>query len=334
MFLKGIKSFNFNTDPGDGMDMKFIDKKFRIFLEIAESGSFSAAARKLSLSQSVISFHVDDFEKELGVSLFKRQGRFIDLTPEGRLLYEKGRKLASDARNLQDLLLEHSDYLNRSLYLGGDALTCSYALPWTLASFCKINPDIIFSYRHLDEETLIEALLNSELDLALVSYALRHKKINTQECLKDDVVLVSAASPVGRRKISRDKLKELPLLWVSSDRGLELAVNHGLSTIELVPKDLNISVEITDLVFLKNLIRAGMGLAFLPMQTVADELNCGQMEILDVDGLEMSLTTHILTKKNQKLRAVVNEFLEFAGSSDTHKMLSERLTTCRDRRTI
>ncbi len=59
----------------------------QVFLSVAEAGSFSQAARRLSLSQSVVSFHVDTLEKELGVGLFHRRGRSIALTAQGKLLY-------------------------------------------------------------------------------------------------------------------------------------------------------------------------------------------------------------------------------------------------------
>ena len=60
-----------------------IDKKVQVFLAVAEANSFSRAARRLGLSQSSVSFHVDSLERELGVSLFERRGRTIALTEEG-----------------------------------------------------------------------------------------------------------------------------------------------------------------------------------------------------------------------------------------------------------
>ena len=247
-----------------------------------------------------------------------------DLTPEGRLLYEKGRKLASEARNLQDSLMEHSEYLNRSLYLGGDALTCSYALPWKLAAFRRLNPDVSFSYRHLDQDTLIEALFNGELDIALVGYASRHKKLESRECLKDEVVLVAAPSLNLRKKITFHDLKKVPLIWFNGDRGLELTVNQGLNAADIAPKDMNLVMEISDLVFMKNLILTGMGASFLPMQTVIDELNYCQLEVIEVEGLAINLTTHLLTKKDQKLRKVVSDFIAFASAYDVKQVMAER----------
>ena len=58
-----------------------LDKKMRVFLATAEAGSFSRAARQLSLSQSVVSFHIKALEQELGVSLFRRQGRNSGASP-------------------------------------------------------------------------------------------------------------------------------------------------------------------------------------------------------------------------------------------------------------
>lgn len=75
-----------------------LDKRLRVFLAVADSGSFSRAGRQLSLSQSVVSFHVHALEEGLGVSLFLRKGRTISLTPEGKVLHAQGKRLAQSAR--------------------------------------------------------------------------------------------------------------------------------------------------------------------------------------------------------------------------------------------
>lgn len=287
-----------------------LDKKLQVFLAVAESGSFSRAGRKLSLSQSVVSFHIEALEKELGVTLFRRQGRTIALTREGELLYQEGKKLAREAQRLEDTFSSQSAILAQRIYLAGDALTCAFTLPWTLAAFRQAYPDVLFTYQHLDREILLEKLVNGELDMALVGHPVQHRSLAIQECFHDEVILVAAPGKAPER-IQLDELRHLPLLWITNDRGLELLLTRRLSEQGVSLSQLRIFMEVEDLPILKTFIRAGIGFAFLPYLTVADELHFGLLKAVVVEGLTLERTTYLVYRKEKQPREVVARFLDF-----------------------
>ncbi len=287
-----------------------LDKKMQVFLTVVEAGSFSRASRKLSLSQSVISFHIDALEKELGVKLFRRQGRTIALTPEGKLLYQEGTILAREAQRLENAFSGASQTITRRIYLAGDALTCAFTLPWTLAAFRETYPDVMFNYQHLDQETLLEKLISGDLDMALIGHPVQHRQLAIQECFRDEIVLVGAPEKAPDR-IMPDELRHLPLLWITNDRGLELLLNQRLSEMGLPLKNLNIFIEIADLPILKTFVRAGVGFAFLPRLTVGDELRFGLLKVVAVEGLTLERMTYLVYRKEKQPREVVTRFLEF-----------------------
>ena len=216
-----------------------LDKKMQVFLAVAEAKSFSRASRKLSLSQSVDSFHVGALEKKLRVNLFHGQGRTIALTPEGKLLYQEGKILAQEAQRLEDGFSSHSATIAQRIYLAGDALTCAFTLPWTLAAFRETYPDVLFNYQHLDQDTLLEKLVSGNPDMAIIGHPVQHRKLSIQECFRDEIILVAAPDKSPDR-ITVDGLRHLPLLWITNDRGLELLLNQRLSEMGLPLKNLNI----------------------------------------------------------------------------------------------
>ena len=67
--------------------MSMLDKKYIYFLEVAKAGSFSAAARKLYMSQSAVSQQIILLEDEMQLKLFERSGYKPKLTAEGKKLY-------------------------------------------------------------------------------------------------------------------------------------------------------------------------------------------------------------------------------------------------------
>ncbi len=287
-----------------------LEKKIEVFLAVADAGSFSRAARRLSLSQSAVSFHVDTLERELGTSLFRRQGRTISLTPEGELLHQETRRLAQEARRVEDVFSEQSASIAQRIRLAGDALTCAFTVPWDLAAFQERYPEVIFTYERLPQDELVEKLVSGELDMGFVGYRIRHRKLATQVCIRDEIILVGAPDRVPDR-VMLEELGGLPLLWVTNDRGLELLVSQRLSDAGLPMWKLNIVMEVGDLPILKTFVQAGLGLAFLPRLTVAHELRFGILKEVSVERLKLDRLTYLVYRKGKHPREVAGRFLEF-----------------------
>jgi len=287
-----------------------IEKKIEVFLAVADAGSFSGAARRLSLSQSAVSFHVDTLERELGTSLFRRKGRTISLTPEGELLHQEVRTLAQEARRVEDIFSEESASIAQRISLAGGALTCAFTVPWDLAAFQQKYPEVVFTYERLRQDALVDKLVSGELDLAFVGYRIRHRKLATQVCLRDEIILVGAPDRAPDR-VTLEELGGLPLLWVINDRGLELLVSQSLSEAGLPMWKLNIVVEVEDLSTLKTAVQAGLGLAFLPRVTAAHQLRFEVLKEVSVEGLELNRLTYLVYSKGKHPREVVRRFVEF-----------------------
>ncbi len=287
-----------------------LDKKMQIFLAVAEASSFSQASKKFSLSQSVISFHIDTLENDLGVKLFERHGRMISLTPEGEYLYNEGKKLALSARQLEENFSEHSSVIARYIRLAGCSLTCAFTLPWAIADFHQLHPDVLFVFKTLHQEEMVEQLLNEEIDFGFAGYPVQHRKLASINCFRDEIILVGkpGSSP---NQLSVDELANHPLLWINSDRGLDLLIRKALPEAGLLIKKLKIYLEVEDLSVLKTFVRTGMGLAFLPRVSVADELETGLLEQVKIENLELVRHTCMLCRKKKDHREVVDRFIQF-----------------------
>jgi DNA-binding transcriptional LysR family regulator len=287
-----------------------LDKKIQIFLAIAENGSFSRTARQLSLSQSVVSFHIDALEKELGVALFKRQGRSISLTQEGELLFKNGKKLARDAREVENELSSLSNHIENRIFLGGDALTCMFTLPWTLASYSTEHPETVFAYQHLNHEDLKTKILNGDVDLALTGHPIRDRKISSQQCFCDEIILVAGPNYNGAPLTIKD-VQDIPLIWAKGDYGLELLLTRELAKAGANIINLKIFMEVEGIAMLKNFVRAGIGYAFLPRVAIGDELSFNLLKEVPVKGLKLERKTHLIHSKDKHMRDTVKEFIEF-----------------------
>jgi LysR family transcriptional regulator, transcriptional activator of the cysJI operon len=296
-----------------------IDKRLRVFLTVAECGSYSQASRKLSLAQSVVSHHVDALEKDLSVPLFRKQGRGIVLTSEGEILQAEGKKLLKAARKTEDTFSNQSATVARKINIAGDALTCSFTLPWALAAFRTKNPDVLYSYKHRDTSDLVDKIISGDVDMALVGHSINHRKLVAEPCFLDEIVLVGSARSAPSC-ISQEQLVDLPIFWFSNDPGLEQVLTQSLAEISLPVNNLNIFMEVEDLPILLTFIRAGVGYAFLPKVAASEYLDSGELRTITVEGLDVVRTNYRVYLKTRPQREIVNEFLEFIRSAKWGEM--------------
>ena len=290
-----------------------IDKKIQVFLTVAEHCSFSKAARHLSMSQSVVSFHVVSLERDLGITLFERKGRTISMTREGEILYNQGRRIALEARKLEDEFSNHSKSMAQRVYFGSDAVTCSYTLPPLLSQFRLLHPDFAFSYQHCDQDSMIDLLVDGELDICLASNLVRHKKLTSNIFYHDNIILVGHPDKKDNT-IRIGDISDLELLWLSCDLGLDKAVRKKMRDIGIMLKDLNIMMDVDDLSLLKNFLKAGTAMAFLPRITVEDDIKYGSLIEIPVEGLSITRQTYLLHLKDKTLRDSVRTFQQFVST--------------------
>ena len=291
-----------------------LDKKMQIFLTVAETGSFSQTSKKFSLSQSVISFHIDSLESYLGVKLFERHGRMIALTPHGEYLYNEGKQLALSARQLEDSFSEHSTVIGRYIRVAGCTLTCAFTLPWRLAEFQKQQQDVIFVFKTLSQDEMLDQLINEEIDVGFAGYPLKHRKLESTPIFRDEIILVSKPGDYPA-DLAIDQLTQYPLLWINSDRGLDLLIRKALPEAGLLIKKLRIYLEVESLTVLKTFVRAGMGIAFLPKASVIDELKSNLLQQVNVEGLQLARHIHMLHKKKKDQREMIGNFIAYMNSN-------------------
>lgn len=145
-------------------------KKLRAFCQVARLGSVSRAAEALYLSQPAVSLQLGALEKELGVRLFERNGRRLNLSGEGQVLYEMARPLV-DAVDALD-----NDFQARLRGLAGGQLdiaagssTIQYLLPPLVQGFRQAHPDVQLALHNVTGKDGLALVRSEQVDLAVGS---------------------------------------------------------------------------------------------------------------------------------------------------------------------
>lgn len=125
--------------------MKFDDQRLRIFLRVAEIGSFTGAAKDLGMSQPAVSQAVQTLENNIGVRLFKRTRSEVTLTPQGTLFKTYADKILYWYDAVNGMFGSQGiQTVNRPVRISADHVCAAYILPPALAVLREVNPRLSF----------------------------------------------------------------------------------------------------------------------------------------------------------------------------------------------
>lgn len=143
-------------------------RAIRVLCEVAEQGSFSAAARSLGMTQSAISQHVAGLEREVGLPLVDRGTRPIELTEAGAVLVRHGRVVTTQLEDAEQALAEISGRLAGRLRVGSFPSALTTFVPAALARFRAEAPEVVLTMVDDHMQGLVPRLERGELDMAVI----------------------------------------------------------------------------------------------------------------------------------------------------------------------
>ncbi|MCR8550983.1 LysR family transcriptional regulator [Salipiger sp. P9] len=167
----------------DWRSVTFDWNRARAFLVTAEEGSLSAAARALGLAQPTLGRQVDALEKDLGVVLFERFGRGLQLTPAGHELLAHVRAMGEAARGLSLAAVGQSDEMAGEVTISASDLYAGLLLPPILARLRAAEPEIVVTV--IAENTAAD-LMRREADIAIRNFRPREPELVARKIRETD----------------------------------------------------------------------------------------------------------------------------------------------------
>ncbi|MEG2213564.1 MAG: LysR family transcriptional regulator, partial [Clostridiales bacterium] len=194
-------------------------KRLAYFIVMAESGQITAAAQKLHLAQPPLSRELQKLEQELGVTLFNRNSKGIELTPCGQALYEKAKKLLDDYREMVDFVRETAQGICGTIRIGANFSTIPlFADKIHLLS--QRYPLLEFKIIQDSHGALMEQLKSGLLDVIFLSMpTLEHHDFSFLTLADDPLVLVvnQDLDPApGCDSLTIEQLRDIPLVMMQT----------------------------------------------------------------------------------------------------------------------
>lgn len=205
--------------------------RIHVFLAAAEAASFSGAAKRMKMSQPAVSLQIQALERQLGVELFRRTGRAVELTEPGQALLPLARQLIELSSHIEETMSSLRGKLVGRLTVGCAASAANRFLPEIAVRFKRLNPDVHVSLQTMDAKAVLDRLESRELDLGVVSFLPRRGRFNHRELVDDEFwLVVPAGHPWAQRpSISLRELADASLVLGDDSSDARRALNGALA---------------------------------------------------------------------------------------------------------
>jgi DNA-binding transcriptional LysR family regulator len=151
--------------------------QLRTLVSVVEHGSFSAAARRLNLTQPAVSLQIRELERRLGVRLIERLGKQAHPTPPGRELVEAAHRIFRECDNADAAMRRYREGWIGRVRVGTTVTAMTYALPPILRRLRLEHPGIDLLVNNMPTPDSVEKVLRNELDLALVTLPVANRQL-------------------------------------------------------------------------------------------------------------------------------------------------------------
>lgn len=279
--------------------------QLKIFDCVVKFMNITKASQALHISQPSVSQQLKLLEQEFGTQFLLRLNHGVELTAQGREFLDAAKTVLSQAANVENTF-RNNPRTNQTgtLKVGGSHNVSVHVLPTLLMAFKKTHPSVQFILE-TNESRVIEArLLNSELEIALVTNP-SHSADIVRETFEEMelVAFCLPTNPLAERKLTLKQLLASPLVLKNEGRLKGVLMNLGYR--------MNIAVRCETSETVKAAVIMGMGVGILYRNGIARELATGKVRLLNVPELkEMGVKSSIIYNRRKLLTPMAQDFLK------------------------
>nr|ADI16381.1 transcriptional regulator [uncultured bacterium HF130_12L15] len=272
------------------------------FVAVAETGSLSAAARKIEVSQPSVGRHVAELERQLGIKLFRRGRAGYELSEDGIALLGRARAMREQAEAISRLALGATEAVAGTVRIAASEVVSAYVLPSMTAAFAKMEPGIEIE---IVASNQVENLLRRDADIAIRMVEPAQLDLVARKITDIPLAACAATSYLDRRGRPASPAEIVGHDLVGYDRGMELIDGFREFGVEIDRHGFRFRTD-NQIVFWEA-IRTGNGIGFAQVPLVDRE---PLVEVilpgLPLPSLPMWLAMHRDVRTSARIRRVAD----------------------------
>ena len=300
--------------------------QLRVFYHAARCRNFTRAAKELLITQPAVTAQVKLFEDHCDLKLFKRRGRKVFLTEEGKTVYHYAQKMLEYEKEIETAIDDMRTLKRGILTLGTTKTYAGYFMPFLIKGFHEAYPNIKIRLAEGTSRDMIRSLLDFQNEVAIIAEVEESPQVRFSLLSRAELVLIlSPDHPLTKRSfIPLDQLGDEPIIMRESGSGTRRLINRLFVSKGLKP---NVLMETSNTEFIKQLVQRGDGVSFVVREAVRAELESGRLATVPVEGEKIFLDVNIAFLKHQQLsgsaRAFIDTLLTLAAEEPSGRGVQE-----------
>jgi DNA-binding transcriptional LysR family regulator len=289
--------------------MRINFKLLGAFLAVAENVSFRKASEQTHLSLPAVSMQIKQLEEQLGVALFHRTTRRVELTREGELLIISARKAMAELDGALTRIQQAADIQQGHLSFVCIPTVAGTRLPALMIAFARQYPGISVRVRELTQPGLLEAVRKREVDFAIGPEPERPGELRFRPIFVDDyVALLPAGHPAAAKStVTLRELVGMPLLTLGASQ-FHRQLLRVFQEAGLAPE---LNYEFTNVSTLVAMAEVGLGVGIMPSVAVPRHKDLRALKIVRPS---ISRTIGIVTIRGHTLSPSAGRFVEMCDA--------------------
>ncbi|MFH5181422.1 LysR family transcriptional regulator [Paenibacillus sp. TAB 01] len=284
-------------------------RQLKYFVTIAEEGKITTAAKKLNIAQPPLSKQLKQMEEELGVVLFDRDNKSLNLTLEGERLLLRAKELLN---KLDETMVEVQELRKGAsgILSVGSNLYCASLILSKVVDIREKNPGLTFKVWEGETIHLIKMLSKRQIEIAITNSAITEKSISQMALESDPYVLVLPEKWTwsGSEQCRLEEIIDLPLILLRPNYGLG-AYGQIVNEFQRLDLEPNILCECQDLIMLLGLVSSGFGATILPLSLLSLH-SMGGLRVIQLKDQTLISEPKVIWRKNSYLSKAAKEFLK------------------------
>jgi len=290
--------------------MNITIRQLKVFREVVRQQSFTRASKALFLTQPAVSMQVKQLEEVVGMPLFEKQGKQINLTDAGEeinMLSESVlQQIEETQQNLEQLAIGNKGKLRLAV-----ATTVASVATRLMAKFNELYPSLSLHFTVTNREGLIELLENNEADLVIMGQPPEDLQLVSQAFMVNPLVVIAPPDhPLCNQSktVSLDRLFQYDFILRESSSGTRRAFERFLAA---EGRSLKSNMEMNTNDAIKQSVAEGLGLGIVSIHTVANELEQGSLKIINASGFPIQRSWYLVQRKGRRLSPLSERFKEY-----------------------
>ena len=290
-------------------------KQLEAFVQVAEGGSFSKAAKKLYLTQPTISAHVAAFEKELNVRLFVRNTKEVSLSEDGKDLYKYARQMVDLEKKIDERFGTREEGGKHCITIAASTIPAQYLLPKVLMRFNEKYPEEQLKIMETDSAKVVTQIVEHMADVGFTGTVLEKKHCKYMPFYKDELVIITPNTEKYQKL--KDHMTD-DISWLLEEHvilreegsGTRKEAEKQLKQAGVDLSDLDIIASIENQETIKKSVRQGMGISILSKLATADEAEAGYVLAFPIPKADKGRDINLVYNKNYQLSRSAERFIK------------------------